>query len=78
MAEEKPGPTGNFPSGQMNDDDEGEIRIGVGVSDTGEVVMQFGKMIKWLGFEPGDARALAESLTRNADLAESQTQKIKH
>ncbi len=78
MDEEKPGATGKFPHGIINDDDEGEIKIGIGVSDTGEVVLQFGKLISWLGFEPDDARKVAKSLVENADLAEALLQKIKH
>lgn len=55
------GPTGEFPQGQLNEHDEGEIRLGVGVQD-GKVVLNFGKPVVWIGMDPRQARQLAESL----------------
>lgn len=61
------GATGQFPEGQLNDDDEGEIRIAIG-STEGKVVMDFGKPIAWIGFTPEQARGIAELLLRQVEV----------
>ncbi|MFQ5921193.1 MAG: hypothetical protein ACE5JV_04160, partial [Nitrososphaerales archaeon] len=53
------GPTGAFPQGELNEDDEGEIRIGV-TQTQGKVILAFGKHIDWIGFGPEQARELAQ------------------
>ena len=62
----KVGPTGQFPEGKLNEDDEGEIRIAIGHQD-GKVVIDFGKPVAWLGFTPSQARGIAETLINHAD-----------
>lgn len=59
------GPTGAFPQGRLNPEDEGEIRMGVTVHD-GKVVMDFGKPTAWIGMDPRQARELGETLIRRA------------
>ena len=65
----KLGATGQHPDGKLNADDEGEIAISVG-SDDGNVIMEFGTSVKWLGFPPGQAREIATMLIKHADSIE--------
>lgn len=60
------GPTGQFPEGKLNENDEGEIRIAI-ISQNGKVVIDFGKPTAWIGFTPEQARGIAESLVAHAD-----------
>lgn len=63
---EKLGATGKFPEGKINQDDEGELQLGIKIID-GRIVINFGKPVAWLGF-PGDlAYKLANKLTELAD-----------
>jgi hypothetical protein len=57
------GATGQFPEGKLTGEDEGEIKIAVGVHE-GKVVVNFGKPVAWIGFSPQQARELAESIRR--------------
>lgn len=62
----KLGATGKYPNGQLNDEDEGELRIGVTV-DGDTVLIAFGTALKWCAFPPETAIALAETLVKNAN-----------
>lgn len=64
--QEKFGPTGKFPMGHLNADDEGEIRIGI-TSSNGKIVIDFGKPIHWIGFSPEQAKQIAETLIIRAN-----------
>lgn len=64
------GATGQFPEGKLNKDDEGEIRFVVGHSPEGQVILDFGKEVKWLGMPPEGARQLAAILLLHADEVE--------
>jgi hypothetical protein len=64
----KPGPTGDFPAGKLNDEDEGGLRIAVG-SERGNVVIAFGKPVAWIGMPPQEAADLATMIIRNARAA---------
>lgn len=55
------GPTGKFPEGHLNEDDEGEIQIAIGIENN-KVVINFGKPIAWIGFTPEQADQIAFSL----------------
>lgn len=61
----RPGPTGRFPKGKLNDDDEGELLFMIG-KENGNVVLDFGKPVTWLGLPPEDAVSLAEALVQAA------------
>lgn len=63
------GPTGQFPEGKLNENDEGEIRIAVG-HQNGKVVIDFGKPIAWIGFSAGQARELAGAIIQHAEQVE--------
>lgn len=66
------GPTGTFPNGQLKTDDEGGIAIHISADKTKNVVMmQFGKPISWLAFDPGSLERFVAKL--NEKLKELQT-----
>lgn len=59
------GATGQFPEGKLREDDQGEIKFGVGVSN-GNVVLDFGTPVKWLGLPPAQAIELSKMLAARA------------
>lgn len=59
------GPTGEFPDGKVREDDDGEINIAIGRAGN-NVIMEFGKPVKWIGFPPHVALDLAKSLMNYA------------
>jgi hypothetical protein len=42
----------HYPDGMLNEDDEGAINIAIGIEE-GNVIVNFGKPVAWLGL-PGD------------------------
>lgn len=60
------GPTGQFPLGKLTAHDEGEIALAIGTKD-GNVVLDFGSQVVWIGFTPTQARLIAQSLNEKAD-----------
>jgi len=62
------GATGEFPRGQLDDSDEGEISIGITVR-RGTVLLAFGKPVGWLGLPPQMARDIGRTLQERADEA---------
>lgn len=67
----KPGPTGKFPEGKVNESDEGEIQFLVGSQD-GKVYLDFGTPVKWLAFGPEMAEEVANLLIKHASMARNQ------
>ena len=66
MGKPKPaGPTGDFPGGKLNAEDEGGIVVHVN-SDNGKVKMVFGAPIAWIAMNPGQAAELANALMQKA------------
>jgi oligoribonuclease NrnB/cAMP/cGMP phosphodiesterase (DHH superfamily) len=63
------GATGRLPEGMLSPDDEGELRLAVGHRD-GNVVIDFGKPVSWLGFPPAHAAILAGHILSHADALE--------
>lgn len=61
------GETGEFPRGQLNKDDEGELRMAIGAKDN-NVIINFGKNISWLGLDKNSVLALGRSITMKAQL----------
>ena len=63
----KLGATGEYPRGKLNDDDEGEIVMGIAADPkNGVVVMNFGKPTSWIGFTGEQAEQIAQSLSEKA------------
>jgi hypothetical protein len=66
------GPTGKYPLGKLNANDEGELVMGVAADHEHRVVvLQFGTDVRWLGLPPDSARQLAASLIRAAGEVEN-------
>lgn len=66
------GPTGKFPKGKLNADDEGELRFAIAADkERQKVLLDFGKSVKWIAMDPSLARDLAKQLIDKAELAES-------
>jgi hypothetical protein len=63
--EPKLGPTGEFPQGHLNADDEGELTIAVG-RENGKIVIKFGTPVAWVGLDNARALKLAVSLLKFA------------
>lgn len=62
------GPTGKFPHGKLGPDDEGGLNIGIAIDETnGRVVVDFGKLIEWIGMLPDDAIKIGNSLISKAN-----------
>ena len=61
MGKPKLGATNTFPRGKLNQHDEGELRIAVGMQDK-TIVIDFGKEVAWVGLDKDTAMALADSL----------------
>lgn len=61
----KLGATKSFPKGQLDKSDEGEIRIGITAID-GKVVLNFGKPVVWIGFDPMQAMEIGTLLIKRA------------
>jgi hypothetical protein len=57
----KAGPTGNFPQGKLNDDDEGELVIRVGI-DQEKIVVHFGTEVAWFGMDVDHAEQFAKNI----------------
>jgi hypothetical protein len=60
------GATGTHPRGKLNSDDEGGIRLAVGI-DEGVVKIFFGRPVSWIGMPREHALALAESIRHQAE-----------
>jgi hypothetical protein len=66
--DEKPGATGKFPEGKLNEDDKGEIKMIIGI-DQGKVIIHFGNIpISWIAMTKDQALAMGRMLFEKADL----------
>lgn len=59
------GPTGEFPEGKLRSDDEGEIQIAIGTHN-GNVIIDFGGPVAWIGLPPAQAIAVGEAIIERA------------
>jgi len=66
------GATGRFPEGKIHASDEGELSFAVGAKE-GNVIVEFGKPVAWIGLPPQLARDFADSLTKHADALEPES-----
>lgn len=69
---EKLGPTGQYPRGKIDPNDDGELNLAIGAVD-GKVKIEFGIKVAWLAMYPEQARTMAASLVYMADKAEKET-----
>src|SRR5262249_26020317 len=70
MSEHFFGATGKFPEGKLNEEDEGELQLGI-ANDGRKVIIQFGTPVSWFGMGPVQARDLAALLIHHAHLVEA-------
>lgn len=59
------GSTGRFPNGKLNNEDQGEIKIGVTISEE-KVILAFGKPVEWIGFTREQAIQIGQTLIDRA------------
>jgi hypothetical protein len=68
-----PGPTGDFPHGKLDDDDEGGIKVAISghlaPDGTPMVRLDFGKSLAWLSLPRQQAILFAMSLLKFAGLS---------
>ena len=66
------GTTGRYPKGQINEYDQGELKIAIGVNEEHKRIMiDFGTKVSWVGLEAGEARMFAQALLANASRLDS-------
>ena len=64
----KLGATGNFPRGQADPQDEGELKLALATDRANGIIrVVFGKPVAWLGLPSEEARQLAALLIEKAD-----------
>ena len=59
------GATGEFPNGKINEDDQGQIKIGITTEDR-KIIVAFGKPVEWIGFTRDEAISLCNSIMERA------------
>lgn len=70
-ADRPAGPTGKYPQGKLDRDDDGELRFRVGADHANRLVhIDFGVPTTWLALPPRLARVLADMLRVKADEVE--------
>lgn len=62
------GATGATPAGEVSADDEGAIQFNLGTAN-GQVIVNFGKPVAWLGLSPHQAMTLGQALLVQAQEA---------
>lgn len=60
------GPTGKFPEGKLNQDDEGEMKFAV-FADKNQIIVNFNSPVMWFGMGKETAYELAKLLVKHAD-----------
>ena len=62
------GPTGDFPEGQLNPQDEGGLQLAiVGDTDNNVLTIHFGTPVAWFAMSPDDAIELGNKIIENAN-----------
>lgn len=59
---EELGATGEYPEGQLNEDDEGALRISLHNEENRATVISFGKKVRWIGFDRKSGLEFVEAL----------------
>jgi len=65
MIDDKLGPTGDFPHGKLNPDDEGGLKIAIS-QEKGVVRIDFSEPTAWIGLPPNLALEFAAAIARHA------------
>jgi hypothetical protein len=58
--------SGCYPSGKINENDEGATAIALGIVDN-VIIINFGKEIQWIGLHKSEALEMARTLIRLSD-----------
>jgi hypothetical protein len=66
---EKFGPTGTYPRGSLGPHDEGGLRIGVAHDSKGNIIINFGVEVSWIGMPPENAIDFARSILKHAGVS---------
>jgi hypothetical protein len=66
MTKMKIGPTGDYPHGSLGPADEGGLSIGVAHDSKGNVIINFGTEISWVGMPPENAINFAKLIMHHA------------
>ena len=61
-----PGPTGEFPDGEIDKDDRGEIKISIEVNERGNIRLSFGTTLEWLEMGAQDALNFSQAIANQA------------
>lgn len=61
----KLGPTGKYPEGKLNDNDDGELRIAIG-TESDKVKILFETDVSWFAMNPDEAIQLGEAIIKQA------------
>jgi hypothetical protein len=69
----KLGPTGSFPHGKLDPDDEGALLVSISHDEKRTVRIDFGTKIAWLGLPAPQAIAFAANILKHATGAENFT-----
>jgi hypothetical protein len=64
------GPTGDYPHGSLGPHDEGGLTIGVAHDSKGNIIINFGTKLSWIGLPPEQAVDLARLLLLHAGVYE--------
>lgn len=66
------GATGQYPKGQISKDDQGELKVAMGINEEHKRIMiDFGKEVSWLGMGADEARVFAQALMAHASKLDS-------
>jgi hypothetical protein len=60
------GPTGEYPLGSLGPDDKGALQVGVAHDSKGNVIINFGTEVSWLGMTSSQAVQFALNILRHA------------
>lgn len=63
---EKLGATGKYPEGSLGPGDEGALNIGVAHDSRGNVIINFGTEVSWVGMPSAQAINFARLILRHA------------
>jgi anti-sigma factor ChrR (cupin superfamily) len=66
--EDEIGPTGEYPNGKLNEQDDGAMHYSVDTDHENQcVIIEFYKPVAWMGLGKEDALMLAKALTSRAN-----------
>ena len=70
------GATGRFPRGKLSTGDEGKLAFALGVDSKGNIIMNFGKPVMWVGFPKPQAIDIAMRILQKCGVSMVVTPKI--